>query len=340
MTTSELQPTEPGPRRPWLQFSLRTLLLLFVVLGSSLAVFGAWGIVVFGLVVGLAIDINRVRSLPLTVYVVTSVLCLATVAALVFHVVRARSPGVVCRSGIGHDLRDIAAALQKYHQVNGCFPPAYIADNSGKPMHSWRVLVLPYMYDLYPYDFKEPWDGRTNKKLSTASVLGTTRTIYVAVVGAGAAWAGEKSRKCTDFGADPSKTIMLVEADASGIGWAEPKDLSLEGIEAANGKSSLLAWARDRGRRKEFFFTYDYGSCVNVVTADGDEHCLRVDNRSAENLREVLQVGGFRKDGISNPERHLNWPNIAALAVWLLSVGMLLTHAVRSRKVLSVPPPL
>jgi hypothetical protein len=34
-----------------------------------------------------------------------------------------------------------------------------------------------------------------------------------------------------------------------------------------------------------------------------------------------------------------NWPNIAALAVWLLSVGTLLTHAVRSRKVLPVPPP-
>ena len=43
-----------SPRPPF-QFTLRTLLLLFVVLGSSLAVFGAWGIVVFGLVVGLAI---------------------------------------------------------------------------------------------------------------------------------------------------------------------------------------------------------------------------------------------------------------------------------------------
>jgi hypothetical protein len=32
---------------------------LFVVLGSSLAVFGAWGIVVFGLVVGLAVYIER-----------------------------------------------------------------------------------------------------------------------------------------------------------------------------------------------------------------------------------------------------------------------------------------
>jgi hypothetical protein len=47
----------------WL-YSLQTLLLLFVVLGSSLAVFGGWGIVVFALVVGLAICIRQVPSLP------------------------------------------------------------------------------------------------------------------------------------------------------------------------------------------------------------------------------------------------------------------------------------
>ena len=53
------KPTSPPPR---FQFNLRSLLLLFVVLGSSLAVFGAWGIVVFGLSVGLAIYLNRTRS--------------------------------------------------------------------------------------------------------------------------------------------------------------------------------------------------------------------------------------------------------------------------------------
>ena len=58
------------------------------------------------------------------------------------------------------------AALQAYHQANGCFPPAYIADKNGKPMHSWRVLILPYLDydDLYKaYDFSEPWDGPKNK---------------------------------------------------------------------------------------------------------------------------------------------------------------------------------
>ncbi len=60
-TDPELQRSAPPPRPPF-QFSLRTLLLLCVVLGSSLAVFGGWGVVVFGLVVGLAIYIRYVGS--------------------------------------------------------------------------------------------------------------------------------------------------------------------------------------------------------------------------------------------------------------------------------------
>ena len=61
MSEPEPQPAVQPPRPPF-QFSLRTLLLLFVVLGSSLAVFGAWGIGVFVLVVGLAVYLHRIES--------------------------------------------------------------------------------------------------------------------------------------------------------------------------------------------------------------------------------------------------------------------------------------
>ena len=58
MTSIEPQPAVPPPS-PRFQFSLRTLLLSFVVLGSSLALFGAWGIVVFVVAVGAAICLHR-----------------------------------------------------------------------------------------------------------------------------------------------------------------------------------------------------------------------------------------------------------------------------------------
>ena len=81
MSTTEPQSAESKRERPPFQFRLRTLLLLFVVLASSLAVFGAWGIVVFGLVVVLAVYLNRAKSfrlptlllLPMVIVVIDTV---------------------------------------------------------------------------------------------------------------------------------------------------------------------------------------------------------------------------------------------------------------------------
>jgi hypothetical protein len=36
-------------------------------------------------------------------------------------------------------------AVLTYEAQYHCFPPAYIPDKDGKPMHSWRVLMLPYL---------------------------------------------------------------------------------------------------------------------------------------------------------------------------------------------------
>ena len=57
------------------------------------------------------------------------------------------------------NLKEIALAIHNYHDVYQRFPPAYVADEDGKPMHSWRVLVLEFIRDptakqLYnQYDF-------------------------------------------------------------------------------------------------------------------------------------------------------------------------------------------
>ncbi len=160
------QPAVPEPERPGFQYSLTTLLLLFVVLGSSLAVFGAWGIVVFALTVGLAIYLHRVESLWSLTELALVVLCLmCLLTCLLLPAVQ--SAGRVARRAVcQNNLKQIALALLYYHQTNGCFPPAYLADKNGKPMHSWRVLILPYLEQnsLYEqYRFDEPWDGCSYK---------------------------------------------------------------------------------------------------------------------------------------------------------------------------------
>ena len=71
------------------------------------------------------------------------------------------SHGSNYQSSCRNNMRQLMLAMLNYESANGHFPPAYIADDDGKPMHSWRVLILPFLegnhiYDQY--DFSEPWD--------------------------------------------------------------------------------------------------------------------------------------------------------------------------------------
>jgi prepilin-type processing-associated H-X9-DG protein len=244
-----------------------------------------------------------------------------------------------------------------YHTVNKCFPPAYIADKNGKPMHSWRVLILPYLaqQNLYKqYDFNEPWDGPNNKKLLAARIYyeyacpsdknarspSATQTSYVAVVGTNAAWPGVKSRDLKEIAGNggTSNTIMLVEVANSGIQWTEPRDLSLEAIaQAAADDPNSVGFVKHTRPYDGFFFYHDtivYGA--NVAFADGSVRFLPAGALTAKNLRDLLQVGGFMEaeydlDSWTEGQGGIHWTNCIALAIWLVSVGLLLYRAVRSR---------
>jgi prepilin-type processing-associated H-X9-DG protein len=290
-----------------------------------------------------------VKSLPWLLFALVLVcfVCLIWLLTPTVESAREASRRTLC----ANNLLQIGSAILAYHQANGCFPPAYIADKSGKPMHSWRVLILPHLDQVAAYktyDLNEPWDSPKNKNILSniypwyacpcdhnVNSPGAIQTSYLAVVGSNAAWTGEKPAKLADFGGQASHTIMLVEVTDSGIAWAEPRDLPLDSLDAAKTASAILS--SKHGQQKEFFFTYDFTAGVNVAMADGSVRFLRTRNRSAEELRKILQIGGYTDAEIRSDDNYLaaghpNWPNIAALAVWLLSVSTLLVLAVRSRK--------
>jgi hypothetical protein len=138
------------------------------------------------------------------------------------------------------NLSYISVALFDYHDRYGHFPPAYIADRNGKPMHSWRVLLLEFTdTSLYnAYNFNEPWDGPNNRKLADKMPsfyacpndhdirsAPTTLTSYVAVVGSGTAFPGIKPVARADIRDRPGQTILIAEAVNSRINWMEPRDL-------------------------------------------------------------------------------------------------------------------
>ena len=70
--------------------------------------------------------------------------------------------------------KQLGLAFYNYHDKHGCFPPAYTVDANGKPLHSWRVLILPYIEGKELYDkirLDEPWDSEYNKQFHTSPIL-------------------------------------------------------------------------------------------------------------------------------------------------------------------------
>jgi hypothetical protein len=144
-----------------------------------------------------------------------------------------------------NNLKQIGLALQIYHDQWGAFPPAYVADDKGRPIHSWRTLILPCLEQttLYnQYRFDEPWDGPNNaevcKRFPSSAMpfscpadpnYGHPQTNYLAVVGPNTAWPGSRSAQLgTDFPDGAASTVLLIEVERSGIHWMEPRDLNFD----------------------------------------------------------------------------------------------------------------
>src|SRR6266436_3697522 len=84
------------------------------------------------------------RSLPkLALQTLLVIGILALLAALLIPVRRTGVREAARRAQCSNNLKNIATALKEYESVYHCLPPAYTVDAAGKPLHSWRTLLLP-----------------------------------------------------------------------------------------------------------------------------------------------------------------------------------------------------
>jgi prepilin-type processing-associated H-X9-DG protein len=195
------------------------------------------------------------------------------------------------QSGCRNNLRQLAIGLHNYHDIHNQFPPAYFCDATGKPAHSWRVLISPFLeaspfYDQY--SFSEPWNGPNNSKLigmsrlfkcpaERSAKLDTTN--YVAIVGEGTIWPDAASVKLDDITDSTSETIMIVEIAHSNIHWMEPRDLPID---------ELDEWL-DPTHRPRLFGNHLEGGMV--AYADGSVEMLSRDV-TIERLRALASRAG------------------------------------------------
>jgi hypothetical protein len=140
-----------------------------------------------------------------------------------------------------NNLKQIALALHNYAAVNGNKLPCDVLDGAGKPLLSWRVLILPYIeqQNLYmKFKLDEPWDSKNNRPLAEiipktfisprVKVKGKGYTVYQIFSGPGALW--DKGKTKYTIGTIPdgtSNTIFAVEAGKA-VPWSKPADIPFD----------------------------------------------------------------------------------------------------------------
>jgi hypothetical protein len=169
---------------------------------------------------------------------------LALLAWFVHAALRAREEArsAQCAS----NLKQLGLALLNYNSTYGCLPPVYVADAHGRPLYSWRLVLMAYLERVEGWNdrqltdkfrFDEPWDSPANRKLhgmrppnflcpSYPEGEGKAFTSFLAVVGPRTLFpTGGKPRNLADVRDDPKSTLMLVESVNTSIHWMEPRDL-------------------------------------------------------------------------------------------------------------------
>jgi hypothetical protein len=207
------------------------------------------------------------------------------------------------------NIERIASALNAYAADHGTYPPPVIQRPDGTLMHSWRVLILPYLDEkelFNDYDINQPWDSPENLELTSrmpavyraaSTSLYGSDSAYFLITGPGTLFPpapSSNSPSSNSPGAfrplspdavsdDPGQTILVVEANALASNyypsWLEPRDLDVTLMQGVIGTSP----GREIGG-------FNVGGAV-VATVDGRSHFLS-DQTSPATVMALITVSG------------------------------------------------
>jgi prepilin-type N-terminal cleavage/methylation domain-containing protein/prepilin-type processing-associated H-X9-DG protein len=153
------------------------------------------------------------------------------------------------RTQCRNNLKQLGLALHNYHDVYGAFPPAYTVDADGKPLHSWRTLLLPYLDHKPLYDridLSKRWDDPVNADVFKNRVQvyvcpshsDPDKTPYLAAVTPQSVLRAGSSCTISDITDGTSNTVVVLEVDVEhAVRWMMPQDADEAAFSAFLGKS-------------------------------------------------------------------------------------------------------
>jgi prepilin-type processing-associated H-X9-DG protein len=193
------------------------------------------------------------------------------------------------RSQCVNNLKQITLALHNYNEAYGAFPPAYTVDRYGRPLHSWRTLILPYIEASPLYstiDLTKPWNDPANARayqtpvavFHCPSVSGpSTLTTYLAVVGPNVCFLPDQPRLLAEITDPHTETLAVIEVDgAHAAHWMAP-----------TGADAALVLSLGQGPSSKL----GHPGGTNAALVDGSVRFLRA-TTTAQVRRALISIAG------------------------------------------------
>ena len=165
------------------------------------------------------------------------VICIVGILIVLFLPATRSARPAARRMQCMNNLKQIGLALHNYADVYQSFPPAYTVDADGRPLHSWRTLILPYLDQAPLYrtiDLSKPWDDPANAAARETSLqvyrcpnadIPANCTTYVGNAAPNGSFHPTESRNPADFTDGTSNTLMVIEVSAEdAVPWMAPQD--------------------------------------------------------------------------------------------------------------------
>jgi prepilin-type N-terminal cleavage/methylation domain-containing protein len=164
------------------------------------------------------------------------ILVIGCLIALLMPATRNAS-GAARRTECLNHCKQIALALHNYADKYGSLPPVYTVDAAGRPLHSWRTLILPFLEQQALYDridLTKPWDDPANAAARATRVpeyqcpsvdIPANYTTYLGLVGNDHCFHPGRACRFADLKGGTSGTAMVVEAAPQhAVPWMAPQD--------------------------------------------------------------------------------------------------------------------
>jgi hypothetical protein len=317
---------------------------------ATMALFGAWGIWIVGVLFLAALCLNQAERLASGVTLAVVFIFFGIVCPGLLLPAGSAAQEAAQRANCTNNMKQLALALQNYYDLHKHFPPVYTCDSDGKPLFSWFVSVLPNFGSIPIYQMvklDEPWNSPANAKAfnwrfremqcpSANHGINDFTTYYIAIIGPGTIWRNEGTVDRSDLPDGGAHTVMLVETADSGKHWAEPFALTVDEV--------LENMKTGKGVRISSYHSVG----VNILFANGVIRCLpakmplslwrnildgKLKDKDYDNLESLIDPNApDMVDVYVGPPAPQLWTTILGAIVWLISIVLLFHRAVKSRK--------